>query len=69
MIEGYKLSTTTMTQDYQNQKEFELAKKKAESKRFWTDVSLVAGFLVFAAGIIGGMIALIASATPRKWKS
>jgi hypothetical protein len=39
-----------------------VAKAKAEKKRFWIDVIAVAGFVVFASGIIGGMIALIASA-------
>ena len=39
-----------------------VAKAKAEKKRFLIDVIAVAGFVVFASGIIGGMIALIASA-------
>jgi hypothetical protein len=44
------------------QQRLELAKRRAESRRFWTDVSLIAGFLVFTACVIGGMIALIAGA-------
>lgn len=44
------------------QKRAAVAKAQAERKRFWIDVIAVAGFVVFASGVIGGMIALIASA-------
>ena len=44
------------------QKRAAVAKTQAERKRFWIDVIAVAGFVVFASGVIGGMIALIASA-------
>lgn len=44
------------------QKRAAVAKAQAERKRFWIDVTAVAGFVVFASGVIGGMIALIAGA-------
>ena len=74
MIEGYKLSTTTMTQDYQNQKEYELAKKKIkEIKGFYAhlfvtifsfliilfiNLKFVPGFHFFWFALIGLLITL-----------
>lgn len=44
------------------QQRLELAKRKAETKRFWTDVALIFGALAVCTFIIVGMIAIITSA-------